>query len=346
MSQMGVASAEMTVLHAIQHWIHGLPVPFVAWSCTIVAAAMAIFIGMPRAFRRVTVKGNRAGKRILLLLVVLIVGVGIDALIDHGYRLHVGQAHASTTLSQTGRTILASHPFQIQQYYAFQSNVASDHRVLGSIPELTSSAVSWTDLNTHQTAPMTVTGLPIDLSPTFYAGRPVSKELAHLVTSWHKKLGSLTQAHVYANGAAAKALGIRRDDELAARVGDENQFLTVSGVLPHGDVEFSSPALFMTLPDAQSFYGLPNQVSASLVFFEGGTNRADRGVEQTLLSRGDLLGTIHLTKPTGAFTSFHSSEEAIDATRRLAAIGLALVVLACLFLLVLGRRSLTARARP
>jgi hypothetical protein len=334
-----LASAVISLLHAVQHWVHQQPVAHVAWACTALAASVALFIGLPRALRRLLVRGRRAPVRVILLVAVISVGIGVEALFDAGYRWNLGQAQASVAEAQYARAVVAATPFQIQDYYAFQMSLARNAGVIGTIPELEAPATPWTDLRTQRVLSLPLVGLPADLSPTFYVGRQVATQLGKAVATWQKKLAGLEIGHAYINEASVR-LGIRAGDELTARIGTQYQFLTISGTLPESHLAIAGPAMFTTMSGVQALYGLSGKASRALVFFTPEIDSGHRSVEQSILAGASNFGQVVLSKTTGTFHVFHSVAQERDASRRLAVGALALVVLACLCLLVMGRRSL------
>jgi hypothetical protein len=327
----------------VQHSIHHVPVAWVAWVCTGLAGALVVFVALPSAIRRLDVPGRRALGRVLLLLSLVAIGVAAEVFLDAGNRWHVGEAHASISVAEMARSVVAAAPFPMTSYDALRLRLAHDSSVLGSIPELVIPVASWTDVRTHRAVALTLVGLPSDLSPTFYVGRPIASELGGVVRGWQAKLARLTLGHVYVNGVASNRFGVKPHDELTALVGGQYQFLTVDGVLPRGDVMAHPPAMFTTLSQVQSLYKLTGRGSGTLVFFLARQPGDGPQVEPTIIAKSSLLGAV--TSRAGASFVFESLRGSpLDASRRLAIGALCLVAAASLCLLVMGRRSLTRRS--
>ena len=124
-------------------------------------------------------------------------------------------------------------------------------------------------------------------------------------------LGDLGAGQALVNASLAQALDTAVGDELLLIKGMPTS-ITVAGIVPDGELAGSSPALLLTLGEAQALFGQPGQISAVLVSNVGD---AETGVEanaaavERLRPVADAAGlTINPVKADGVAAAATSAE--------------------------------------
>jgi hypothetical protein len=331
----------MPRLNPIAHTVHQIPVAYVVWICTVLAVACVVLLALRAAIRRLTTPGNRAGWRIFLSITAICLGLAALGFMDHGYRLHIGQAYASVTEVEYAQTLAAPASFPLTSYYTIHMSLAQSRQMQGSFPELRVPA-RWSDVRAQTGFAAPLVGLQSDLSPTFYPQRTPPRRFVDAVSGLQQAIDSLPPGHVYVSPAAASRFSIKPGDVLSIQIAGQYQYLTVAGEPKNAWLLGSQPMVIMGVKTVQQLFGLPDRFSHVVVFYTSRSTVQTAQTRRAIVTASSVVPGSKLQAVLGrAESQVRQAAGAIDATRRLAAGALGLVVLASLVLLVHGRRGVT-----
>jgi len=341
------------VLHAIQHAIHLAPVVDIVWVCTGLGTILALVFALPRAFRRIRKDGDRAPRRVIACLALIIAGGAILAWFDSGGRLP--RAHAASAESAHGefsQTLSAtSVPVSTFSYHSLNLVLSSDRMVLGIVPMLIKPA-SWIDSRDRRGFRAPVTGVPGSMSTVLFASRTVSPELRGMISRWQRRIQDLPAGHVYVDRVTARRFGIRKGDTLdlpsSSPIGGTRPsvtYWTVQAIVSR-DVLIGAPSVIMPLADAQAQVLHDAALTTLVVFVSSNGPSVASAVRNQITQAAASL-------PPHSFSRFRLVSYSVvrttaspDWTRRIAVGALGLVLLGTAGLRIFGRRAKWADSSP
>ena len=327
---------EMKFLRGVEHWIHGVPVTYVVWFCTVVGVVLLILSA--RWFvRRLSRVGFLSPIRLLVSVVLVICGGLLLVWLDSGARfprIHPVQAEATTTeYKQLVKATTTS--FSEFDYHEAALQLSKVRDVIGVVPELQLSR-AWTDLRTDSTFRVPSTGIPRGFGTSFFLRRSVSASVRSKLSALHDRLSHLRAGHVFVTATTARLEGIRTSDTLELQTAAGLTYWTVQGVI-RPTLLVPDTGIILPLHVAQSdIVGTP-EVSNLVVFLSVEGAKVSGQTHSAVAQAMAGLPASPSGTPVLVFRVVRHFALPVDWTRR--------VTIGAVFLMLLGASSLWILSR-
>lgn len=326
-----------TCWHGLEHYLQRQPVAHVAWVMTALIALLIAPLVLRPSFRRLTQSGNRAHKRITLLLLLLLGGMAVLIGLDLGYGTTLRETYAQQPATEYGQTLDASRPFHIAHYYTFSQSISSDPRIAGTVPEM-KLHTSWIKIGPQTPFSASVLGIPGDLASSFRLGGSVAAGLRGMIERWQTAINGIKPGQAYIDQSLAQATGIRAGNDIFTRAAGGPTYLTIRGILPDREMAGTGAVVILPLSTVQQLFGAGDRISGIEIVYSA-TSGSDRHLTaRHILARAGSIPAARLVPAQWTFASSVRVVSSGDVDRWLATGALILVLACSLCIWYLGRR--------
>lgn len=309
----------------------------IAWVCTVIVVAALLLLAVPGALRRLTRSGDRAPMRTAILMLVILLGVAVEAALDKGLR-PIGGTYAHQTSTLYADVLQSPRPFPIDSFYALRQSLAGDRSIVGSIPELKLPG-SWMAIRTRHRFKAPALGIATSLTSLSGSNTVGSHDSERVLVKWQGVLARLFGGRSYVDQRLARSEGIRKGDYLFAKVNGHSSYVLVSGVSVQPGPLLGHDAVLLPLAFVQGQFGFAHQISRVEILFTSSKGSEVRLQRRRILASAGSIPAAGLSKTAWAMASTVNVPQSGDGNRWLAVAAACLVAVLSLVLRFMGWRK-------
>ncbi len=316
-----------------------------AWSCTGVALAFLIVMGLPGAIRRLLSRVEGFALTLAIASLIGFLGLILDASVDSGLRIHLPASASSVSATVYGEVAYASRPFSIDTYYTLNRRLISQPHVAGSVPE-TVTRLTWRDIRTDTS--FTASLLGEGFGHGNVRRSPVASDFTVLRSVGGRRLAlsHLHGSNSFVTESEANANDLRVGDELFTRIHSQAVFVRIADVVPEGQLLTTTPGIIMPLATVQQLFGSVGDASSLVVAYVATPQSGHEKLPSRLNSLIDSAIPIRRVKAvTWRRAIALSVRTHRDWTGWISILGMALVIVCSLTLYFIGRSKAVPRGQ-